>query len=105
MKKTIIVALAFALSAGSTAALADGSPELGRPFARDFYASWAARHQAAAPTPVANDAEALERLQASGYRSVSGLTRGNDGAWHASALRGAVKATVSVTPDGRVLAH
>lgn len=103
MKNTLAVALAVALGLGSTAALADGSPELNRPFARDFYGSWAARHQAPAPTPVASDAEALARLQSNGYRSIAGLTRGSDGVWHATASRGSARVRVAVLADGRVL--
>lgn len=102
MHKSMTIALALALSAGSTMALAEGGPDLGKPFgAPRVYSA----PQSLAAAPVASDAEALARLQADGYRAVSGLTRGTDGAWHGTALRGAAKVHVTVVPDGRVIAR
>ena len=104
MHKSMLVALAVALSAGSTAALAEGSPELGKPFGTRFYSAPAPASSLAA-APVVSDADAHARLQADGYRAISGLARGTDGAWHATALRGAAKVNVTVVPDGRIIAR
>ncbi len=99
MKKTMLVALAITLGAGANVALAEGSPELNRPFGspRIFSAP-----PSVAAAPVASDADAYARLQADGYRGIN-LVRGNDGAWHGTAIRGAAKVNVLVGPDGRVL--
>ncbi len=101
------VALALALGAGSTAALAEGSPDLNRPFRDDFYTSLGKRiaRDTVAALPVASEADARDRLEANGYRSVNGLARATDGAWHATARRGSVVTKVTVLPDGRVFSH
>ena len=104
MKKTMLAALAIVLSAGSTVAFADGSPELGRPFGGDFYHSRAQASHVAV-LPINSDADAVSRLQADGYRGINGLVRGSDGAWHGTALRGAAKVNVIVVPDGRIIAR
>lgn len=102
MHKSMMVALVLALSAGSTAALAEAGPDLGKPFGPRFER---APSVAIAPTPVNSDADAAARLQADGYRGISSLVRRNDGAWHGTALRGAAKVDVTVVPDGRVIAR
>ena len=65
MKKTMLVALAIALGAGANVALAEGSPELNRPFGSPGYYS-APPSVAVVPGPVASDADAYARLQADG---------------------------------------
>ncbi len=100
MKKTILVALAITLGAGANVALAEGSPELNRPFGGQRY--YSAPSLAAAPGPVDNDAQVYARLQADGYRAIN-VARGTDGAWHGTAIRGAAKVNVHVAPDGRVI--
>ena len=109
MKKTMLVALAIALSAGANVALADGSPELNRPFGdRNGPYTYGSRNAApslaAAPGPVASDADAYARLQADGYRAID-VTRGSDGAWHGTAIHGAAKVNVVVDPAGRIHAQ
>jgi hypothetical protein len=103
MTKTILAALAITLGAGANVALAEGSPELNRPFGwqRLYSAPQAA---AVVPAPVASDADAYSRLQADGYRAIN-VVRGNDGAWHGTAIRGAAKVGVTVDPQGRVFAQ
>lgn len=104
MKKTMVVALAIALSAGASAALAEAGPDLGKPFATRFYTSpsVAATGNGGA---IASDTDARARLQADGYRAVDGLARGTDGAWHGTAIRGSAKVNVTVVPDGRIIAR
>jgi hypothetical protein len=109
MKKTMLVALAIALSAGANVALADGSPELNRPFGDrngpyTYGSRDAAPSYAAAPSPVASDADAYARLQADGYRAID-VARGSDGAWHGTAIHGAAKVGVTVDPAGRIHAQ
>jgi hypothetical protein len=41
-------------------------------------------------------------LQADGYRAIADLSRSNDGAWRGTAIRGAVKVSVTVDPQGRI---
>ncbi len=107
MKKTMLVALAITLGAGANVALADGSPELNRPFGdadRAFGSRYAAPSIAAAPGAVANDTDAYARLQADGYRAIN-VMRGTDGAWHGTAIRGAAKVGVTVDQQGRIFAQ
>ena len=42
---------------------------------------------------------AAKRIQADGYKNVQGLTRGTDGKWHGTAMRG--NTMVGVVVDGR----
>ncbi|MEA2846207.1 MAG: hypothetical protein QOG78_1488 [Rhodospirillaceae bacterium] len=42
---------------------------------------------------------AAKRIQADGYKNVQGLTRGTDGKWHGTAMRGST--LVGVVVDGR----
>lgn len=105
MKKTMLAALAIALSAGANVALADGSPELNQPFG-DRNGPYVYGSGNAAPSiavaPVTSDADVRARLQADGYRAID-VARGSDGAWHGTAIRGAAKVNVHVAPDGRIL--
>ena len=104
MKKTVLAALAaITLVGGAGTALADGSPELNRPFGGGGFVR--APSVAAVPAaPLASDADAFARLQADGYRAIN-VVRGNDGAWHGTAIRGAAKVGVTVDPNGRVYAQ
>lgn len=107
MTKTMLAALAITLSAGANVALADGSPELNRPFGdRNGPYTYGARSAAPsiATAPVASDADAYSRLQADGYRAID-IVRGSDGAWHGTAIRGAAKLGVTVDPAGRIIAQ
>jgi len=101
MKKTMLVALAITLGAGANVALAEGSPELNRPFGTPRV--YTAPSVATAPAPVTSDAEAYARLQAEGYRGIN-VVRGNDGAWRGTAIRGSAKVGITVDQQGRVLA-
>lgn len=99
MKKTMIAAFAVALVGGTSAALAEGNPDLNRPFAIPRVHS--APQSLANAGPIANDADATARLQADGYRAIN-LARANDGGWHGTAIRGSAKLNVHVGQDGRV---
>lgn len=103
MKKTMLVALAITLGAGANVALAEGSPELNRPFGQPRIYS-APPAVATAPAPVTSDAEAYARLQSEGYRGIN-VVRGNDGAWRGTAIRGSAKVGVTVDQQGRVVAQ
>jgi hypothetical protein len=48
-------------------------------------------------SPGSNNA--AKRVQADGYKNVQGLTRGTDGKWHGTAMRG--NTMVGVVVDGR----
>src|SRR5689334_3838651 len=105
MKKTMLVALAITLGAGANVALADGSPELNRPFGdRNGPYTYGTRAPSVATAPVASDADAVSRLRDDGYRAID-LVRGNDGAWHGTAIRGSAKLGVTVDPAGRIFAQ
>ena len=105
MKKTMVVALAIALSAGASAALAEAGPDLGKPFGGGRVYTSPSVAATGNGGPVASDTDARARLQADGYRAVDGLVRGTDGAWHGTAIRGSAKVNVTVVPDGRVIAR
>jgi len=97
MKTTMFVALALAISTGPALA---NSPELGRPFGDGFTRAPAATNVGSAP--ALSDDDVRTRLQRDGYRAISPLTRGADGSWHGTAVRGAAKLHVSVDPQGRI---
>jgi hypothetical protein len=101
MKKSMIAAFALALVGGTSAALAQPGPDIGKPFGDPNFRG-APPAVAAAPGPVTSGAEATARLQADGYRAIN-LVRGTDGGWHGTAIRGSAKVNVHVAQDGRVL--
>ncbi len=47
--------------------------------------------------------EARQKLEAAGYTSVSGLSKGCDNVWHGHAMLNGVGTNVMVTPEGRVV--
>lgn len=47
--------------------------------------------------------QARQKLEAAGYSSVSGLSKGCDNIWHGHAMLNGVGTNVMVTPDGRVV--
>jgi len=61
---------------------------------------------APAPAPgVANESAARMRIEADGYRQVSGLTREADGSWRGRAMRGGTEVGVRVDSRGGVSAE
>lgn len=102
MNRTMLIALAITLGVSANVALAEGNPELNRPF--DTSRAFRAPPSVAISGPVVSDADANARLRADGYRGIS-LMRGSDGAWYGTAIRGSARLNVQVTPDGRVLAR
>jgi hypothetical protein len=44
-------------------------------------------------------------IEADGYKGVRALSRGSDGVWRASALRGQIEVLLSVSPTGSVSAN
>jgi hypothetical protein len=54
--------------------------------------------------PVTTATEARSRIQSSGYRNISGLAKGADGMWHATAQKGAQKMQIQVDGQGNVIA-
>ena len=58
------------------------------------------------PAPgVANESAARMRIEADGYRQVSGLTREADGSWRGRAMRGGTEVGVRVDSRGGVSAE
>jgi len=100
MKKIFAIATAITFVAGTNFALAEGSPDLNRPLGRAAPAP-----ALAVGGPVMSDADARARLQGDGYRAIDRLTRGSDGAWRATAIRGAAKVNVTIDPHGRISAQ
>jgi hypothetical protein len=98
MARTILVVVAISLSISTNVALAEGGPDLGRPSAD----RGARQIPMATGGPVLTDTDARARLQADGYRAIADLSRSNDGAWRGTAIRGAVKVSVTVDPQGRI---
>jgi hypothetical protein len=62
---------------------------------------------AAATAPSGNMSEAAAKaaIEADGYKAVRALTRGSDGVWKATALRGQTEVLLSVGPTGSVSAN
>jgi hypothetical protein len=62
---------------------------------------------AADTTPPVKMTEAVAKaaIEADGYKDVRALTRGPDGVWKASALRGQTEVLLSVGPTGSVSAN
>jgi hypothetical protein len=58
-----------------------------------------------APPASMSAAAAKAAIEADGYKGIRALTRGSDGVWKASALRGEVEVLLSVGPTGRVSAN
>ena len=58
-----------------------------------------------APASTAGTAGVQTRLQALHYGNVHDLRRGFDGQWVGTATQGNVSKTVTITPDGTVIAH
>ncbi len=51
---------------------------------------------------VAGEAQARARIERDGYINVTGLTKGADGIWHGTAMRGSTSVQVSVDARGDV---
>ena len=60
---------------------------------------------ATAPPGNMSEAAAKAAIEADGYKGVRALSRGSDGVWKASALRGQTEVLLSVGPTGRVSAN
>lgn len=58
-----------------------------------------------APPGSMSATAAKAAIEADGYKGVRALTRGSDGVWKASALRGQIEVLLSVDPTGRVSAN
>jgi hypothetical protein len=58
-----------------------------------------------APADSMSATAAKAAIEADGYKGIRALTRGSDGVWKASALRGEVEVLLSVGPTGRVSAN
>jgi hypothetical protein len=58
-----------------------------------------------APPASMSAAAAKAAIEADGYKGVRALSRGSDGVWKASALRGQIEVVLSVGPTGRVSAN
>lgn len=104
MNRVMLAAVAVSLGIGASVALAEGSPEFNRPFTDRGIRNTPVA-SGIAGGPVLSDADARARLQADGYRAIADLSRGNDGAWRGTAIRGAAKLTVTVDQAGRILAR
>jgi hypothetical protein len=58
-----------------------------------------------APASTAGTAGVMTHLQALHYNSIYDLRRGPDGQWIGKAMQGNVPKTVTITPDGTVIAR
>ena len=52
-----------------------------------------------------DDAEARRAIEFDGYKNVHGIVKGNDGMWHARAMRGRSEISVTVDASGTVSAQ
>jgi len=66
-------------------------------------AAWA--QSKSAPASTAGSAGVTTRLQALHYGNVHGLRRGPDGQWLGKARQGNIEKSVTVAPDGTVVAR
>jgi hypothetical protein len=104
MAKTTLVIIAISLGIGANVALAEGGPDLGRPFV-DLGVRHSPMATGGTGGPVLSETDARARLQADGYRAITHLVQGNDNAWRGTAIRGAAKLNVAVDPQGRIFAQ
>jgi hypothetical protein len=88
-----------AVSSGAVATPAVNPPRMSTPGvnAPSAVAPNTANAPALPNAPGSNGA--AKRIQADGYKNVQGLTRGTDGKWHGTAMRGSTM--VGVVVDGR----
>ena len=88
-----------AVSSGAVATPAVNPPRMSTPGvnAPSAVAPNTANAPALPNAPGSNGA--AKRIQADGYKNVQGLTRGTDGKWHGTAMRGST--LVGVVVDGR----
>ena len=101
MIRTTLFAGGISLGFGGNLAFADSRPDLGHPFVdRDSQHS-----PMATGGPVLSATDARARLRADGYRAISDLSQGRDGAWRGTAIRGAAKLQITVDPQGRIIAQ
>jgi hypothetical protein len=69
------------------------------------FASAASAQSKSAPASTAGTAGAKTRLQALHYGNVHDLRRGPDGQWVGKATQGNIEKSVTVAPDGTVIAR
>lgn len=104
MFKITLLAMGVSLSIGGSFAFADSRPDLGHPFV-DLGSQHSPMATTSAAGPVKSDTDARARLRADGYRAISELSQGTDGAWRGTAIRGAAKLNVAVDSQGRIFAQ
>lgn len=69
------------------------------------YAETNPKGQMASWTPTAESSYAKSAIQRAGYNSVSNLSRGSDGSWHATAMKNNAKVAVTLDRAGQVTAN
>ena len=69
------------------------------------FASAAAAQSKSSPTGMMGSAGVKTHLEALHYKDVHDLRRGFDGQWVGTATQGNVSKTVTITPDGTVIAR
>ena len=60
---------------------------------------------ASAPRMTGAAGTAQKRIEADGYKNVTGLAKGADGLWHGTAMRGNTQVQVTVDRTGKVAAQ
>ena len=55
--------------------------------------------------PAGVDSDARRAIEYDGYKNVHGIVKGNDGMWHARAMRGRTEIAVTVDASGNVSAE
>lgn len=64
-----------------------------------------APEMANAPRMTGEAGTAQKRIEADGYKNVTGLAKGPDGLWHGTAMRGNTQVQVTVDRSGKVAAQ
>ena len=64
-----------------------------------------APEMANAPRMTGAVGTAQKRIEADGYKNVTGLAKGSDGLWHGTAMRGNAQVQVTVDRAGKVAAQ
>jgi protein CpxP len=105
MKRLLWCGLALQLCAVPVFAQTGTRPQPGAPGMAGDSTARMPNTGAPGATPGANsftEAQARSRLESAGYSQVGGLTKGDDGIWRGSALKGGISVPVSVDYKGTV---
>jgi hypothetical protein len=103
--KRIPLTLAFVAAAGAASAQTMQTPGAGTVNANPSGGVNMAPEMADAARMTGAAGTAQKRIEADGYKNVTGLAKGSDGLWHGTAIRGSTQVQVTVDRAGKVSAQ